>query len=380
MAIAPLILLLACHPLAAQTEAHAHHGPTSRGTVHFPVSCSAEAQASFDQAMVFEHSFAHDAAAAAFKAALRSDPGCAMTYWGMALAALNNPFLTPTQSGLDAANALLDQADKLGAKSEREAAYVAALRVLIGRRPWDTCIQDFAKAMEQLAARYPDDSEAHVLYALALVLAAPANDPTFATLLKAAGILQEQARTHPDHPGIAHYLIHAYDAPPLAARGLPAAQRFAVLAQDSTHAVHMPSHIFTRLGRWDNSIAANLTAVPAARIENEPNDELHASDYLVYAYLQTGRTKAARAVQAKSRNAESHLDAGHAGGPFAVAAIDARLALEIRRLAGGRRAAHPGLRRVSLCRGDDALCPSARARPRRPAGGGAGGTRRTDPA
>ena len=182
--------------------------------------------------------------------------------------------------------------------------------------------------MEQLAARYPDDAEALILYTLALLMAAPPDDLTFAKQRHAAVILEALSERLPDHPGVAHYLIHAYDTPTDAPKGLTAAQHYAQIAPDSAHAVHMPSHIFTRVGAWTDSIQSNARSARVAHTENMSNDELHAMDYLVYAYLQTGQTRAARVVQDDARSVADHLDATHLGGPFAAAAIDARLALE----------------------------------------------------
>jgi tetratricopeptide (TPR) repeat protein len=329
-----LLLMTAVGGSAPAPDSQAQSQQAGLGTVHFPVSCNSAAQASFDQGMVLQHSFAHAAASVEFNKALQQDPTCAMADWGLALASLNNPFLTPTQAGRDEANRLLDKAEHLGAKSPREVEYITALRTLVGKCQWDACTTAFSRALEQLAAHYPDDSEAQIVYALGLLLAAPDDDLTFENQRKAAAILEEQSRRHPDHPGVAHYLIHAYDTPlhaydgsPSASMCLAAAQSYTQIAPESPHALHMPSHIFTRLGRWDDSIASNLKSI-AAREDNTPNDKLHAMDYLVYAYLQTGRSKAARSIQNDSTIPENHPDPGHLAGPFAVAAIDARLALE----------------------------------------------------
>jgi hypothetical protein len=300
------------------------------GTVHFPVTCTPEAQQAFDQAMKLQHSFWYKAAYDAFSDVLQRDPECAMAYWGIAMSLLHNPFSPPPAKNLADGWAALEQARQLGAKSQREADYIAALSEFYrdaDTKDHRTRVLAHEQAMAQLHARYPDDSEAAIYYALALNVAALPTDKTYAKQLKAAEILEAEVVRQPDHPGVVHYLIHTYDYPPLAKRGLAAAERYAELAASAPHALHMPSHIFTRLGYWDRSIETNRRSAEVARASKDMNAELHARDYMVYAYLQSGRDEAARRAIAEAQQfagAESATPAG----PFALTAMPARFAME----------------------------------------------------
>lgn len=316
----------------AQHDGHAHTGTppaaAALGTVDFPVACSAPARAAFNDGMKMQHSFWFDAAGEAFRTARKADPGCTMTHWGEALSLLTNPYSQPTAANLRQGRALLDEAKRLGARDEREAGYIEALSLAFAG---DDLSQHRARlaayrdAMARLHQRFPDDPEAAIQYALVLAVAASPNDKTYADPLRGSEILEREWRRQPDHPGIVHYLIHAYDYPPLAERGIRAAERYADLAAEAPHALHMPSHIFTRVGRWESSIATNRRAAERAVAAGDPEQEFHASDYMVYAYLQTGQDKAARRAMD---------EAGRATGParnakaFAAAAMPARYALE----------------------------------------------------
>ena len=292
----------------AQQQQHVHgHGgtpppPAALGTVHFPVSCTPEAQAAFDEGMKLQHSFWHQAADQAFRRVLERDPNCAIALWGRAFALLDNPFAVHPAAKLREGRALLEQAQRIGAKTEREAGFIAALAALFADDDPSrqrARVAQYAQAMEALHARFPDDPEARIYYALALVMSAPPTDKTYANQLRAAEILEREFARQPQHPGVSHYLIHTYDTPALAGRGLPAAERYAGIAADAPHALHMPSHIFTRVGRWEDSIETNRRSAETARAREVFHDEIHALDYMVYGYLQTGRTAAAQGVVAE---------------------------------------------------------------------------------
>ncbi len=317
-----------------QHEGHvpAGTGPAAvaLGEVHFPVTCTPEAQAAFDGAMKLQHSFWYQAADEAYAGVLQHDPSCIMALWGRALTRLVNPFTPPTAANLRQGRAYLEDAKRIGAKSEREQGLVDALLVLFASddvTAHRARVGQYLKAMDQLHQRFPDDSEIGIFTALALIMAAPPTDKTYANQLRAGEMLAREAALRPQHPGVTHYLIHTYDTPALAARGVAAAERYAGIAPDAPHALHMPSHIFTRVGRWEDSIAANARSAEVARAREETFDEVHALDYLVYAYLQTGQLSAARRV----------LDGNHRftawQGPspiayYALAAMPARWVLE----------------------------------------------------
>jgi hypothetical protein len=323
----PILLGLAVAPASAAEE---HAGHAVLGTVHFPVTCTPEAQQAFDEAMKLQHSFWYQAAHDAFSEVLRRDSECAMAYWGIAMTLLTNPFSPPPSKNLAEGWAALEQGRQLGAKTQREADYIAALSEFY--RDADATdhrarVLAYEAAMAQLHARYPDDPEAAIYYALALNVAALPTDKSYAKQLQAAEILEAEVVRQPDHPGVIHYLIHTYDYPPLAERGLEAADRYAEIAASAPHALHMPSHIYTRLGLWDRSIETNRRSAEVARGRKDMNGELHARDYMVYAYLQTGRDEAARQAIA---GAQQFLGAESASpaGPFALAAMPARFAME----------------------------------------------------
>jgi hypothetical protein len=316
---------------AADAHDHGHAKSEALGRVHFAVTCTPAAQQAFDRAMALQHSFWYQAAKQGFAQVLAADPRCVMAYWGRALSQLGNPFGPRPAEILRPGAAALAKAAEIGAKSQREADYIAALAVYykdfdtVGHGPRVTA---YAKAMGALAARYPDDREAAILYALALDTAATPTDKTYANQLEAAEILERAFREQPEHPGVAHYLIHTYDSPALAQKGLPAALRYADIAPSAPHALHMPSHIFTRVGYWQQSIDTNRRSADAAHAAGETGDEMHADDYMVYAYLQTAQDSAARQVAAGIGPVIAKVDPHNYGGFFAAASIPARIALE----------------------------------------------------
>ena len=320
------------------------------GTVQFSTSCSTVTRPEFNRAVALMHSFQFARAIESFHAILASDPSCSMAYWGIALSCWGNPFATglKPQAQLDEGLKAVRQARAANPKTARERAFVEAVAHLYA----DTATIDqgarilaYENAMATVSASYPEDTEAAIFYALAIAAAADPADRTYARQLKAGRILENLYTKYPDHPGLAHYIIHAYDAPPLAARAASAARHYAEIAPTTPHALHMPSHTFTRLGEWQSSIDANIASAAAARSASQPVDELHAFDYLVYAYLQTAQDVAAQSTVESAVQAFAHFNPkeliGGAGSPavayFAHAAIPARYALERRSWADAAR-------------------------------------------
>lgn len=313
------------------------------GAVHFATSCNEAAQSDIDRAVALLHSFQFSRAIDNFNAALGRDATCTIAYWGIALSDWGNPF-APGQidkSLLQLGHDNVDRGEKLGAKTDRERAYLAAVGNLYGdfegipqRARWLA----YRKSMASVAHRYPQDHEAQIFYALALAVGADPADKSYTDQLTAGAILEKRFAEEPTHPGLAHYIIHAYDVPALAGRALIAARRYARIAPDAPHALHMPSHTFTRLGDWQASIDSNVAAAAAARRQGQTAEELHASDYETYAYLQTGQDAAAGRIVRSLPEIASRFDpkavllgAGPpAAGYFALAAIPARYALERR--------------------------------------------------
>ncbi len=267
-----IALCLYASPAVAHEEDAAGQAKGEKlGTVHFETSCNASVAKQFDRAMAMLHSFWFDPAAQAFTEVAQVDPKCAMAHWGIAMTRLGNPFAwPPADKQFSAGVAALNKAREIGAASEREAAYIAALgRFYEDPQKSDlrTRMVGFQQAMGELAQRYPDDTEARIIYALLLDATALPSDKTFAQQLQAAQILEKIYADQPDHPGVAHYLIHSYDYPPLAQKGLEAARRYASIAPSAPHALHMPAHIFTRMGYWDESIETNRLSAEAAKAE-----------------------------------------------------------------------------------------------------------------
>jgi 1,2-phenylacetyl-CoA epoxidase PaaB subunit len=315
-------------------------GPEKLGVVHFRNSCTAPVQASFERGMALLHSFEFGPAIDAFKATVDGDPGCAIAYWGIGLAQWGNPFaiMTRPAAQLRAGRASVQLAIIASARTPRERDYVSALAALYAAADGvdqRTRMSAYRDQMEAVAAKYPDDAEAATFYALALAAAADPADKTYADQLKAGAMLEKLWVEQPDHPGIAHYIIHSYDVPALAPHAIDAARRYGTIAPDAPHALHMPSHTFTRLGYWQDSIDANILSAAAAHKAGATDEELHATDYEVYAYLQTGQDAAAKrlvdslgAIEASAGAAASRSAAPPAAGAYALAAIPARYALE----------------------------------------------------
>ena len=320
---------------------HKHPGAERLGSVHFETSCKVASQSGFDRAVALMHSFQFGPAIAGYRAVLAVDPGCAIADWGIALSSWSNPFAgskSPTQlaQGLEAVN----RGRAAEAKTTRERAYIEAVAQLYtdtSRLNQHSRALAYERAMARLASDYPKDTEATIFYALALAAAADPTDKTYAKQLQAGAILERLFAKYPDHPGLAHYIIHAYDEPALASRAEEAARRYDQIAPSTPHALHMPSHTFTRIGDWQASIDTNLASASAARAAGQPADELHASDYMVYAYLQSGQDHAAKQWVDSAAKAFSRFNPNAANGAapasaayFARAAIPARYCLERR--------------------------------------------------
>jgi Tfp pilus assembly protein PilF len=299
--------------------------PEKLGTVVFPTSCDARVQPTFERGVALLHSYWFAEARKAFDAVLEQDPGCVMAYWGLAVNYLGNSLASaPPPKDVAAASAGLDRARAIGAKTARERDWIEAIGAYYRdaeKTPVPARLAAYTKAMEQLTQRHPDDFEAWVYYALTLQASAPPTDKSYANQLESAAILERLVTKNPEHPGAAHYLIHAYDYPPLAARGIRIAGQYAKIAPAAPHARHMPSHIYSMVGMWEESIASNQLALEAWA------DYHHATDFMVYAHLQLAQDARAKAlVDATAARPKGEY-------PFlanytAVAVIPARYTLE----------------------------------------------------
>ena len=345
------VSILMAVALTAAPLAQQHQHPTGErlGTVDFETSCSAPAKAPFNHAMALLHSFEFGSAIAGFTDTLKADPSCAMAHWGIAIARWTNPFSLSARSAAQLQQGLeaIKQARQAAPKTDRERAYIEAAAKLysdVETMDQRARVLAYEKAMAALAAAYPNDREASIFWALSLTASALPNDKTYVNQLKAGAILEKLFPGQPDHPGITHYIIHSYDVPALADKAVAAAKRYATLAPSAPHALHMPSHTFTRVGAWQESIDTNIASAEAARKANARAEELHAMDYMAYAYLQTGQDKAVQALVASlpeiaavfDPNAITGAAAGSAG-IFALASIPARWTLERRDWAAAAR-------------------------------------------
>ena len=324
--------------------------PGKVGTVDFPTSCSARAQPEFLRGVALLHSFFYEEARRVFTSAATIDPSCAMAHWGVAMTWYHPIWAPPTDDELQAGLQAITKAEKAGARTERERDYIGAVAAFYRAAkdnatgpagqschgPTDYLVRrvSFSNALEKLHAKYPDDVEAAAIYALSLLLSSP-KEEDLPILLKAAAILEPLWKEHPNHPGLVHYLIHAYDTPALAQKGIAAADAYASLAPWVPHALHMPSHIYTRLGMWQKSIDCNLASAEAAREyarKYHPDaanyNELHALDYLAYAYLQTARDAKAKEVADRVAAITKTWPEVDFAVAYAAGAIPARLVLE----------------------------------------------------
>ena len=341
----PLLALLLVLPASsAAQETHNHAAPEKLGVVSFPVSCRPKVQQEFDRAVALLHSFAYADARNAFQSVAEQDQRCAMAHWGIAMTYFRQlwdpPILPETVSS---AQKEIQRAQQLGTNSERERSFIKALAELYqnaGSVPYTTRALNYERAMSTLVSQSTADVEANVFYALALLANASHTDKTHSKQKQAAALLEPLYRSHPQHPGIPHYLIHAYDNAEMAPKGLQAAKAYAQIAPSAPHALHMPSHIFTRLGLWDDSITSNLAAAKAARQQGDTGEELHAMDYLVYAYLQSGRDSEANQVVQQLQSL-SGLDAADFKIGYAYTVMPIRLAVERSDWASAAKIASP---------------------------------------
>jgi tetratricopeptide (TPR) repeat protein len=296
------IAFLVSSPAVWSDEHHEHFNPTEKlGTVSFPTSCDASVQKPFERGVALLHSFWYDEAQRQFKEVVERDPKCAMGYWGEAMSLYHELWSRPGDADLKQGWELMQKAQIAGAKSERERDYIGALATFYrdsGKIDHQQRADAYSAAMQKVYERYPDDHEAAAFYALSLLGSGPDQDLTLSNSKKAIAILNKLFSEEPDHPGAAHYLIHACDNPHLADQGLAAARRYASVAPSSDHALHMPSHIFTRLGLWQEDINSNLASIEASKKTPGATqaDQLHAMDFLEYAYLQIGEVSKAKAM------------------------------------------------------------------------------------
>ena len=329
MTSAAAVIAAAGLTVSALAQAPLEGVPEKLGTIDFPVSCSGDAQKQISRGVALYHSYHWPEASKSFNAAAQADPSCAMAHWGHALIAINNPFIWPlTGKALQEGAASIEKAKAIGTKTARERDYIAALDTFFldaGKTPARTRQLNLELALEKMTRDYPRDIEAKVLYSMVLSANFDPNDKTYSNQHRAADVLERIHKDLPDHPGAAHYLIHTYDYPPLAQRGLPAARRYRDIAPSAPHALHMPSHIFTRLGHWQDSIAANASVL---KIPNAPHQSiLHSFDYMAYAWLQLGQDRNAHKVLADLQAIPKINDNAFASA-FALAAVPARLAVE----------------------------------------------------
>ena len=318
--------------LLAAIPEHEHPVPEKLGSVQFPTSCSSKVQKSFERAVALLHSFAYSAAETAFRDVAAKDPNCAAPHWGVAMTYFHQLW-EPSLAPQDIARGLaeIEQAKKLSS-SDRERGFIEALSLIYAKADslsYQERLNRYVQAMRKLAGRYRDDAECQIFYALALVATAPPNDASHAKQKEAVAILEPLFKKYPQHPGIAHYLIHACDNAEMAQQGVAAARAYSQIAPSAPHALHMPSHIYTRLGMWEESISSNLAAQKAAREQGDKGEELHAMDYLVYAYLQLGHDAEAARVIDELRGI-SGLDSSDFKMGYAASSMPARYAIERR--------------------------------------------------
>jgi tetratricopeptide (TPR) repeat protein len=338
-----LLALLSFRPVVlGQSDAHHQHADTLRaeqyGTVFFPISCSSQAQKTFERGVAMLHSFEYEDANATFIAVAHRGPNCAMAYWGQAVSYYHPHWQTPDASHLKLGREASERALAIGGKTPREKEYITAIADYYRdseRLDSRTRAVNYQKALEHLYTAYPDDREAALFYALQIIANAPPRDSSYAEQKKAGAILEKIFAESPNHPGVAHYIIHAYDNPVLANRALAAARSYAKIAPSSVHALHMPSHIFIQVGLWQEAIDSNRASLAAARawVAKSGRKELwdqqaHAQDYLAYAYLQTGQDLLARQIRDEVSRYSERFGETPMAAYSALVGIPARYALE----------------------------------------------------
>ncbi len=337
-----LLLLVLFNPGMWAVSQSGRQAESSFGQVHFPISTTPAAQAQFDRAVAMLHSFWYEELEREFKKVLELDPDCAMACWGIAMGYWHPLWEEPSAEALSAGLAAAQKGQRIGAKTPRERAYLNAIGAFY--QDYQSVehavrVRRYTDAMERIHRQYPSDTEATAFYALGLLASAPPNDRSYTNQLHAAALLEQVAVIQTNHPGAVHYLIHAYDFPSLASRGLREAWCYSQIAPEVPHALHMPSHIYTRLGMWQDSIRANLASQSAAgnyatqaQMVGIWDEQLHAMDYLVYAYLQTGQDRAAEAIVRQVRGIRQAAPQNFKSA-YALAAIPARYLLERRQWA-----------------------------------------------
>src|SRR5256885_6456548 len=306
------------------------------GQVRFPVSCGAAVQKPFERAVALLHSFWYLEAAKAFTAVAQADPDCAIAYWGLAMSNWTQIWSPPPPAALKRGWEAIEKAKAATARTPKERDFVAAAEAFFkdaDKTDHRTRALAYGRAMEQMAQRYPDDREVMAFYALSLQAIADPRDKTYANQKRSAQIAEKIFAAEPDHPGAAHYMIHGYDSPALAQQGLAAARRYAQFAPSVPHALHMPSHIYVLLGMWPDTVKSNIAAAAAEKSRGNPDDHMHALDYLVYGYLQQAQDVEAKSVVDEARAIMADLaarqyDSGRPTAHFAMAAIEARWAME----------------------------------------------------
>jgi len=331
--ITAVVLASAVANASPAEPAHSHPAPEKLGTVHFGSSCTVSVRGKFDRAVALLHSFAYDPAAKAFTEITAQEPACAMAHWGVAMSAFHQLWTPPGPAELQLGRDQLQEAHRIGARTARERELVDAAAVYFSDTdPTHHAKRalEYEKAMQSVAQHFPNDDEVRIFYSLALIATAPPTDRSHANQKHAAAILEPIYRRQPDHPGLAHYLIHAYDSGELAGRGVAPARAYAKIAPAAPHALHMPSHIFTRLGFWADSIESNEAARRVAHEQGDVSEELHAMDYLTYAYLQLGRDADAGKI-ADYLHGMGSLPTKNPTVAYAATAIPVRLAFERRR-------------------------------------------------
>ena len=350
-----LSTLLVLFPFSMAADENHDHGPVDLGKlghVTFKTSCKAAVRDDFSRAVAMIHSFWYAPAEQAFQKIAKDDPQCAMAYWGIAMSNYHPLWAPPNPAELQRGHEAAVKARAMGAPTERERGFIEAIHAFYAdadKRDHGSRAAAYAAEMAKVATANPRDDEAAIFHALAILGTAPASDKTYAKQKEAAEILKRVMPRHREHPGVAHYIIHSYDYPALASQAVDAARAYAKIAPGSPHALHMPSHIFTRLGLWDESIASNLASAQKARDfvhHTRPGafafDELHAIDYLVYAYEQKGDDEKAQAlVDHLSKFDPANIDLFNFAAAYALTAAPARLALERRRWTDAAKLAAP---------------------------------------
>ena len=341
-----LILTVVCccaWPVLADDDTHHHEdvAPEQLGTVHFPTSCVIQVQTQFERGVALLHSFWYEEAEKQFNQIIQEDPRCAMAHWGVAMSLWHQLWNHPDRKTIKKGLAEVKKAKAMHVTNDRERGYISAIDAFYSgskRRDFHARAAAYTKVMETNYQRHPEDREGAAFYALSLLASAPDRDTTFTNQKKAGAILETLFTEEPNHPGIAHYLIHSYDSPQLAQLGLPAARAYAKIAPAAPHALHMPSHIFARLGLWQDDIDSNLASVAATRKTaamhmGGGSHQFHAMDFLEYAYLQSGREADAQRlideIKAMPEMNDDMYGKGSDPRPYYLVALEARYPLEL---------------------------------------------------